>query len=107
MLEKRVKQLQNHVDRDFSCNEFLNRRLDTFWRKEVAEKEAAEKEADEEDEEEKEDQQALPLGSSDYNDTISPIRFPRVKRWLKCPICSTICTSTEWFPLPHQKLHQG
>jgi hypothetical protein len=37
MLEERVKQLQNHVDRDFRCNESLNRRLDTFQSKEAAE----------------------------------------------------------------------
>jgi hypothetical protein len=60
MLEERVKQLQNQVDRDFSCNESLNRRLDTFRRKEAAEKEAAkkeavEKEAAEEDDDEEED----------------------------------------------------
>jgi hypothetical protein len=60
----------------------LNRWLDTFQRKEAAEKEAAEEEDDEE-----EDQQALPLRSSDDDDPVSPIRFPRVMRWLKCPIC--------------------
>jgi hypothetical protein len=92
MLEERVKQLQNHVDRDFSHNESLNRRIDTFRRKEAAEKEAAEKEAakkeaGEEDDDEEEDQQALPPGSSDDDGPVSPIRFNRVKRWLKCPIC--------------------
>jgi hypothetical protein len=102
MLEERVKQLQNQVDRYFSCNESLNRRLDTFWRKEVAEKEAVKKEAAkkeaveneatkkavaEEDDDEEEDQQALPPGSSDDDGPVSPIRFHRVKRWLKCPIC--------------------
>jgi hypothetical protein len=84
MLEERVKQLQNQVDRDFSYNESLNRRLDTFWRKEAAEKEVAkkeavEKEAAEEDDDEEEDQQALPPGSSDDDGPVSPIRFPRVK----------------------------
>jgi hypothetical protein len=58
MLEERVKQLQNHVDMAFSCNESLNRRLVAFWRKKAAEKEvveeAAEKEATEEEEEEEE-----------------------------------------------------
>jgi hypothetical protein len=44
MFEERVIQLQNQVDRDFSYNESLNRRLFTFWRKEAAEKETAEKE---------------------------------------------------------------
>jgi type IV secretory pathway VirB9-like protein len=92
MLEERVKQLQNHVDWDFSCNKSLNRRLDTFRGKEAseneaAEKEVAEKEAAEEDEAEEENQQALPPGSGDDDDPIITIRFPRVKHWLKCPIC--------------------
>jgi hypothetical protein len=69
MLEERVKQLQNQVDWDFSCNKSLNRRLDTFRRKDAAEKEAAEEDNEEED------QQALPLGSSDDDGPISPIRF--------------------------------
>jgi hypothetical protein len=78
MLEERVKQLQNQVDRDFSCNESLNRRLDTFRRMEAAKKEAVEKEAAEKEAaEEEEDQQALPPESSDDD---SPIRFLRVKR---------------------------
>jgi hypothetical protein len=46
MLEERVKQFQNQVDMDFSCNKSLNRSLDTFWRKEATEKEAAEEEED-------------------------------------------------------------
>jgi hypothetical protein len=74
--------LRNQVDSFSRHNEALNRRLDTFQRKEAAEKEAAEEEDDEE-----EDQQALPLRSSDDDDPVSPIRFPRVMRWLKCPIC--------------------
>jgi hypothetical protein len=37
MLEESVKQFKNQVDMDFSCNESLNRRLDTFKRKEAAE----------------------------------------------------------------------
>jgi type IV secretory pathway VirB9-like protein len=78
ILEERFKQLQNHVDWDFSCNESLNRRLDTFRRKEAAEKEAVEKEAAEEEDDEEEDQQALPPGSSDDDGDISAIRFPRV-----------------------------
>jgi hypothetical protein len=82
MLEERVKQLQNQVDRDFSCNESLNKRLDTFRRKATVEKEAAEGGDDEE-----EDQRALPPGSSDDDGPVSPIRFPRVKCWLTCPIC--------------------
>jgi hypothetical protein len=52
MLEERVKELQNHVDGDSRHNESLNTRLDTFWRKEAAEKEAVEKAAEEEDDEE-------------------------------------------------------
>jgi hypothetical protein len=45
MLQERVKQLQNHVDLDISCNKSFNRRLNTFCRKEAAEKEVVEKEA--------------------------------------------------------------
>jgi hypothetical protein len=82
MLEERVKQLQNQVDRDFSYNDSLNRRLDTFRRKEAAENEAAE-----EDDDEEEDQRALPPGCSDDDGPTNPIRSPRVKHWLKCPIC--------------------
>jgi hypothetical protein len=69
----------------------LNARLVHFLRKEaaekeVAEKEAAEKEAAEEDDDDEEDQQALPSRSSNDDGSVSPIRFPRVMRWLKCPI---------------------
>jgi hypothetical protein len=87
MFKGRVKQLRNQVDSYSRHNEALNRRLDTFWRKEVDEKEVAEKEAAMEDDNEEEDQQVLPPGSSDDDDLISPIRFPRVMHWLKCPIC--------------------
>jgi hypothetical protein len=45
------------------------------------------KQAIEEGGDDEEDQQALPSGSSDYNNPVSPIRFPRVMSWLKCPIC--------------------
>jgi hypothetical protein len=96
MLEARVKQLQNQARRDFRYNESLKVRLVPFLRKEVAEKEVAEKEAvekevtEKEDDNDEEDQQVCPSGSSD-NDSpispISPIRFPRVMHWLKCPIC--------------------
>jgi transcription elongation factor Elf1 len=55
MLEHRVKQLRNQVDCYSRHNEALNRRLDTFHRKEATEKEAAEKEAAEEDNDEEED----------------------------------------------------
>jgi hypothetical protein len=51
-------------------------------KKEVAEKEVVEKEDDDEEED-----QFWPSGSSDDDDPVSPIRFPRVKRWFKCPIC--------------------
>jgi hypothetical protein len=87
MLEGRVKELQNQVDGPSRHNESLNRRLDTFWWKEAAEKEAAEKEAAQEDDEEEEDKHVLPPGCSDNNDLLSPIRIPRFVRWLKCPIC--------------------
>jgi hypothetical protein len=82
MLEERVKELQNHVDGHSRHNESLNRRLDTFRRKEAAEKEAVEEDNDEE-----EDLQVLPSGSSDDDDPAIPIRFPRVVGWLKCLIC--------------------
>jgi hypothetical protein len=59
----------------------LNARLVPFLKKGVAEKEAAEKEDDEED------QQARQSGSSNDDGPVSPIKFPRVMRWLKCPIC--------------------
>jgi hypothetical protein len=51
-------------------------------KKEVAEKEVVEKEDDDEEED-----QFWPSGSSNDDDPVSPIRFPRVKRWFKCPIC--------------------
>jgi hypothetical protein len=44
-------------------------------------KEVAEKD---DDDDELEDQEAWPLGSSGDD---GPIRFSRVKRWFKCPIC--------------------
>jgi hypothetical protein len=84
MLEARIKQLQNQVRRDFSYNKSLNASLVPFLRKEVTEKEAVEKEDD--DDKEEEDQQAWPSRSSD-DDGVSPIRFLRVMRWLKCLIC--------------------
>jgi hypothetical protein len=90
MLEERVKKLQKQVGEDSRHNESLNRRLHTFQRKEAAEKEVVEKEAAEEDDDEEEDQHVLPPGRSDDNDLVSPIKFPRVMSWLKCPICS-IC----------------
>jgi hypothetical protein len=68
--------LQNHADTDFRYNKSLNRRLETFRRKEVAEKEAALKEEAEEDGDEEEDQQALPPGSSDDDGPSTPSDFP-------------------------------
>jgi hypothetical protein len=49
MLEERVKKLQNQVDGDSRHNESLNRRLDTFGRKEAVEKEVAEEDNDKEE----------------------------------------------------------
>jgi hypothetical protein len=83
MLEVRVKQLQNQARRDFSYNESLNARLVPFLRKEAAKKEMAEKE----DDDDEGDPLAWPSGSSDDDGPVSPIRFPRVKCWFKCPIC--------------------
>jgi hypothetical protein len=55
---------------------------------EEVEKEAAEKEAaNKEDDEKEEDQSWQASRSSDDDGPISPIRFPRVKHWFKCPIC--------------------
>jgi hypothetical protein len=61
----------------------LMARLIPFLRKEATKKEVVEKKDDGDDDE---DQEALPSGSSDADDPISPIRFPRVKHWFKCPI---------------------
>jgi hypothetical protein len=59
------------------------------------EKKAAKKVvAEKVDDDDEEDQQAWPSGSSDNDDPISPIRFPRVMRWLKYPICLNYCMST-------------
>jgi hypothetical protein len=82
MLEARVKQLENQAHEDFRYKS-LKARLVPFLRKEASEKEAAEK-GDDDDEE---DQQAWPSGSSDDDGPVSPIRFPKVMHWLKCPIC--------------------
>jgi hypothetical protein len=59
-------------------------RLIPFLRKEATKKEAVKKKDDNDDDE---DQEALPSGSSDADGPVSPIRFPRVKHWFKCPIC--------------------
>jgi hypothetical protein len=52
--------------------------------KEVVEKEVAEKQATDKEDDDEEEDQSWPSGSSDFDD---PVRFPRVKRWFKCPIC--------------------
>jgi hypothetical protein len=41
----------------------------------------------EKDDDNEEEDQSWPSGSSDDNGPVSPIRFPKVKRWFKCPIC--------------------
>jgi hypothetical protein len=80
MFEARVKH--------FRYNESLMARLIAFLRKEATEKEAAKKEmVEKEDNDDEEDQQVWPSGCSNDDGPISPIRFPRVKRWFKCPIC--------------------
>jgi hypothetical protein len=73
MLEARVKQLKNQAREDFKYNESLKARLVPFLRKE--------------DNDDEEDQQVWPSGSSNDDSPVSPIRFPRVMHWLKCPIC--------------------
>jgi hypothetical protein len=77
MLEARVKQLQNQPREDFRYNESLKATLVPFLRKKATEKE---------DDDDEEDQQAWTSGSRDDDGSISPIRIPRVMRWLKCPI---------------------
>jgi hypothetical protein len=72
---------------DFTYNKSLNAWLAHFLRMKTAEKEAAEKVAAEVEDDDEKDQQALPSGSSDDNGPVSPIRFAKVMRWLKCPIC--------------------
>jgi hypothetical protein len=52
--------------------------------KEAAKKEATEKEVARKEDDDEEEDQSWPLESSNNDD---PIRFPRVKCWLKCPIC--------------------
>jgi hypothetical protein len=84
--------LRNQANMDSTYNESLNAWLAHFLRKEAAEKEASKKEVDEkevakDDDDEEEDQQTLPSGTSNDDGPVSPIRFPRVMRWLKCPIC--------------------
>jgi hypothetical protein len=80
MFEARVKH--------FRYNESLMARLIAFLRKEATEKEATKKEmVEKEDNDDEEDQQVWPSGCSNDDGPISPIRFPRVKHWFKCPIC--------------------
>jgi hypothetical protein len=69
-----VKKLENQAHKDFRYNKYLNARLVPLLTKEVAGKE---------DDDEEEDQQAWPSGSSDDYSPVSPIRFPKVMRWLK------------------------
>jgi hypothetical protein len=82
-LEVRVKQLEKQARYDFRYSISLLARLAPFLRKEAAGKEAVKKE----DDDNEEDQQAWPSGSNDDDGPASPIRFPRVMRWFKCPIC--------------------
>jgi hypothetical protein len=84
--------LRNQANMDSTYNESLNAWPAHFLRKEAAEKEASKKEVDEkgvakDDDDEEEDQQTLPSRTSNDDGPVSPIRFPRVMRWLKCPIC--------------------
>jgi hypothetical protein len=83
MLKASVKQLANQAHEHFMYNKSLKARLVPFLRKEETEKEAAEKE----DDDDEEDQQSWPSVRSDNDGFVSPIRFPRVKHWFKCPIC--------------------
>jgi hypothetical protein len=87
MLEARVKEWRNQAHMDSTYNESLTARLAHFSRKEAAEMESAKKVAAEEDDDDEEDQHALPSGSSGDDGPVSPIRFSRVMRWLKCFIC--------------------
>jgi hypothetical protein len=77
MLEARVQELEKQHGKDFRHDEAMMARLILFLGKEAAEKE----------DDDEEDQEARHSGSSDDDGPISPIRFPRVKRWFKCPIC--------------------
>jgi hypothetical protein len=79
MLQTRVQISEKQLEKDFRHNESLMARLIPILRKEAAEKD--------DDEEEEEDKEAWPSRSSDNNSPVSPIRFPRVKCWFKCPTC--------------------
>jgi hypothetical protein len=78
ILEATVKQFKKQACGDFRYIESLMARLIPLLRKEAVEKE---------DDDDEEDQQAWPSGTSDNDGPVSPIRFPRVKHWFKCPIC--------------------
>jgi hypothetical protein len=98
MLEVRVKQLEKQA-----AEKEVAKAAKEAAEKEAAEKEAAGKEVVEKeavvkevtekevakkvDGKEEEDQSWRPSGNSDDDGLVSPIRFPRVKRWFKCPIC--------------------
>jgi flagellar biosynthesis GTPase FlhF len=90
MLEVRVKQLEKQAAEKEAAKEAAEKEVaeKKAAGKGAVEKEASEKEAvEKEDEEEEEDQSWRPSGSNDNDGHISPIKFPRVKRWFKCPIC--------------------
>jgi hypothetical protein len=95
MLEVRIKQLEKQAVEKEAAKEEAKKEVaekeaagKEAAEKEVIEKEAAEKEAAKKvDDDEVEDQSWWPSRSSDNDGPVSPIRFPRVKRWFKCPIC--------------------
>jgi hypothetical protein len=81
----RVEDLEKQLEKEFKYNESLMARPVGFMRKEAVEKEAEiEPVPSEEDNDDEEDQESLPSRSSDDN---VPIRFSKVNRWFKCPIC--------------------
>jgi hypothetical protein len=84
MLEVRVKQLEKEAAEKEVTKEAPEKEAAEH---EATEKEAGEKEVTEkEDDEEEEDQSWRPSRSRDDDGPINPIKFPRVKHWLKCPI---------------------
>jgi hypothetical protein len=81
----RVKQLEKQAAEKEAGKEAAEKEA---AEKEAVEKKAVEKEAAEkEDGEEEEDQYWRPSRRSNDDDPVSPIRFLRIKRWFKCPIC--------------------
>jgi flagellar biosynthesis GTPase FlhF len=95
MLDVRVKQLEKQVVEKEAAKEAAEKEVakkeaarKEATEKEMVEKEVAEKEAaKKEDNDEVEDQSWQPSGSSEDDGPVDPIRFSRVKRWCKCPIC--------------------